>query len=308
MKKISLILLSIIITISLLCSCSFSDTDDTLTDMNVVAYLFDASDSFSTVSSHNKDFMPTPSSYYDETAEKEVSITYNGVEYKGTYTGTDMAYMDNRFVDVYEGYHLSFGLTHDTKELYYISGAKLDENEPTDKIRNFSVDECIKIANNIASQYINVSEYSVKTSTIDSVGIEMVSYRKSYNGVPTSELLMIDISYVTGKQLGFSMRSIGQFDNEEISKSKSAVELLLKEGKKVAYEKAEEICKEICNKNGYTLKSITEKEDKRMLYRCANGDYILITNYKIDYGFPSELLSIVTVVEDSSPAEKISAE
>lgn len=273
----------------------------------VVAYLTDASDAISSVVSLSKNELLDLSLnfYFDKNADKEASVIFNGTTYSGTYYMTRRNNMDNQFIDVYMSYHLLFSITRDSKELYQITGTKLEENEPADKERKFSEKECVEIANNFAKQYINIDEYEIKTSSITSSGIEMITYRKPYNNLPTAELLKIDISYVTGENLGFEMRSIGQFDDEEIAKSKASVDLLLKDSKAVADKKAEEICKEICDKKGYTLKSVKEVEENRMLYRYENGEYALITNYSVDYGAPSELLEIVTVVESPQTDTKI---
>lgn len=300
-----MIFLTFITLIPLLSSCISTNKN-----FAVAAYPIDASDGISALISISKDKLPFSSSYsyYDENADKEVSVVFEGVTYIGTYHKTYISYLDNQWVDVYRSNKLSFSIIRDTKEIREFGGGMLYESEPEIKDLNFSEKQCIEIANSYANQYINVSEYEINTNCDSVTGTYLVTYKKPYNNIDTSELLMIETSYVTGKIMGVYKRSIGQFDNDEIAKNKSSIDLLLKYSKAVADKKAKNICEEICDKKGYELKSITEEEEKRILYRYENGDFALITKYNVELDGQSETLTIVTTVEDSSPDEKIPAE
>lgn len=301
-RKMLLKILAIFTFLSLLCSCAPADDNVIFgkTNKTVVAYLSDASDGLISAATSIDKKLPDwlDFKYYDD-VDKEATVVYNGVTYTGTYNRTYMLYFDNQLVDRYTSHHLAFCLTRDTKELCSISGAVLYENEPENKEQKFSEDQCIEIANTIAKQYIDISKFKVEAS-IYSSGWYLITYTKPYNNILTPEKFAVKVSYVTGEELGFEMRSIGQYDDEKITKNKASLDLLLKDGKVVADKKAREICKEVCDKKGYTLKSVTEKEESRILYRFDNGDFALITKYSVDfdaYDTHSESLNIITMVE-----------
>lgn len=203
----------------------------------------------------------------DTSAPREVTVTFNGKTYTGSYART-------------EGRSLTYKLRHyyrcEDGSLLYIDAetgrlvAFMLGNE-YDVLR-LSEAECKVLANEIASQLVDVSQYTVTEQAIEA-GNYLYKYIKYVGEIETSDRFNIIIDPYKGLSL-FSATDIGAFSEEVLS---SAAAELEQRSVILASSAAEEIVEQkiatLCKGSQYSYQI-----DNKILVRLQDGTVGMIYN------------------------------
>ncbi len=174
----------------------------------------------------------------DDTAPATMQIVFNGKVYTGTYTSSCLEYRNDYITHIYHfeptadySYDGEFYIHSQTEELIGFEANTLSDGD-------WSQEDCLQKAEEIVSEYINVSEYN---RTVKEVGrIYFIEYVKYYQGIQTSEHLYINLDK-TGEVLLMLSAMLGRFpsDQQPISTEELDVSLLTsKAAEKVIKQKA----------------------------------------------------------------------
>lgn len=144
----------------------------------------------------------------DETASKEMTVFFNGVEYTGEYYRTEEDVPYTYPMHRYEGEEADFGINAETGELVYLSFDRpLPENGTADE------EYCRKVADELADDYINLKRYKVDSS-VSETGAELFTfdYYIEKGGYKTADALRITVDG-EGNIKYFRKYLLGSFEN-----------------------------------------------------------------------------------------------
>ncbi len=205
MKKCVALILSLLLVLAC-CACNDSSTKE-----NAVCYLLDQSNSLPGIA---KD-IPVASetkwwnevSFQSDTAKKEMTAEFGGKTYTVSYK---YSYYDdyNSFeTDYYDGGDgLEFGINAANGKLVYINLKTLSffEEEPLLPEKSGIEDESAKIAKDVASQFVDISEYELISSYVtpyqpdegqaSSMNFYTYTYCKTVNGVNSSAYISVQVT------------------------------------------------------------------------------------------------------------------
>lgn len=206
--------------------------------------------------------------HQDSSAAQSATVTFNGSTYSGTYRKT-AAHIPNTYVShQYKGDGIYFEINATTGELSSISFIY----EPAAKA-TLDKAACKKIADNIADDYIVLSDYTVDTSTgqISNNTLYTFTYYREVAGYKTSDSLTISIDG-NGNVSSFGVRMLNAFDNV-----KKVV--LNEDNAKAAIEtKLNAIYQNVQTRKGYDVKDVT-------LVKLADGSCAFL--YTVNNQFES---------------------
>ncbi|MBR6682644.1 MAG: hypothetical protein IKL40_06640 [Clostridia bacterium] len=150
--------------------------------------------------------------YDDESAPKEFTVTFNGKTYSGTYEQTEVEDYIPYLIYHYECNDGSdckkFMINADTKEIVNISFKNNDT-----PAKEIDIAACQKIADDIADDYIKLSDYVSSISFISSTDSYCdFTYSRNIDGFETPESIKIRIG-AQGNLIQLSLISAGEFKN-----------------------------------------------------------------------------------------------
>lgn len=144
----------------------------------------------------------------DETASKEMTVFFNGVEYTGEYYRTEEQVPYTFAIHKYKGDEADFEINAETGELVYLSFNRLlPENSTADE------EYCRKVADELADDYINLKRYKVDLS-VSETGAELFTfdYYIEKGGYKTADALRISVDG-EGNIKNFRKYMLGSFEN-----------------------------------------------------------------------------------------------
>lgn len=254
-------LLSILFVASIMmCSCNMSMKDDATVDYVALEIgSFDNMDGGNHISEYPI-WSPEMLNYHqDQSAPKEVSIVFNGNTYVGNYQKTSVSIPNTYLSHRYKGQNVYFETNKATGELTSISFVYEPSKEAT-----LTENDCKKIADGIADDYVVLKDYLVETSSF-AIYENMVysfTYYREINGYKTSDSLTVSIDG-NGKIFSFGMNSLGAFkDIESVSYNSDKVQNAIN-------SKLNDIYKDKSSRKEYNI-------DKSILVRLEDGSVALL--------------------------------
>lgn len=220
-NRFVILLIAIGMFSSLICGCSNLENkgeNNIVDEYNFVALevgSFDSSDGGQHVSEYPI-WAPENLNYHqDSSAPKECTVEFNGIRYTGTYEATAV-FMPNMFLQhKYIGDDAWFDINATTGELCFFMSLNKKAEKAT-----ISEDDCRKIADDIADDYIDLNEYKVssKVSVIDENMSCFFEYYREINGYKTSDYMTVSVDG-NGKIMGICIYMLGSFGDVENIKS-----------------------------------------------------------------------------------------
>ncbi len=223
-SKIILIILSICVLLTSLFGCS-TQTKNNNQEFEVLEIgSFDDLDGGKHISEYSV-WAPNKLNYHqDSTAPKEGTVVFNGITYSGQYQRSSTSIPNTYISHRYKGANVFFELNGSTGELSYISFIY----EPSEK-STLSETECRNVADQIAKQFIKLSEYKVETfaQSIYENSIFSFTYYREVNGYKTSDSLTVAVDG-NGNVSSFGVNMLGAFENAtcNLPDKKQATEML----------------------------------------------------------------------------------
>jgi len=279
MKTISLILSTIIALTCVLTGCS-SVNDAGENTAPVIAELSKTvSDGASSLVGDTDDSF---ASFEDATAKSEITVTFLGEEYKGTYKRSQKSRNQPLTqTDIYSYEKGNFSVDHDSGEIVdiitwhcscdsYIDGGKAP----------YTIDDGRKIADELAKKYLkNFSDFSVDEEYKDT-GL-YYRYSREIEGVKTSEHLAISVCQYHGEITGFHTAALNVFENDKLHSRASDIKALKDASDKLIDEKIKSEFGTEKYYDGYEVNSET-------LIRLEDGDYGIFYAVAVNHSEPME--------------------
>ena len=152
---------------------------------------------------------------YDDVPQEAI-ITFNELDYKGTYYRSERNELVNYQIDYYSVGDVKFGVNSETKAL--VSFSK-DGNKGS-----LTENECKNRAEDFVSKYIDVNDYDLEVKQ-NSESYSFYYFKNIYN-VPTCECVAITVS-TAGDIIYFERQMSGVF--EDLNVNSSTIEARVKE-------------------------------------------------------------------------------
>jgi len=275
MKTIALILSVIMVSVCILTGCTDGNAEKE-NDIPIIAELIRAGSdgALSELEDPNQH-----SGYFkDETAKSEMTVTFLGEEYKGTYISSSKLtadsleqrdHYDNFTVDRNSGEILDIRTTHSPCHTYFEGGEA-----------PYTVADCRKIADELAKKYLeNFSDFSV-TETPHKAGVSYI-YSRYIEGVKTGEHFAVIVCQYHGKINSMNMGNHHMFEGDDL-KSRSSEVKALKEASRELIE--EKIKSEFATEKYYDGWEIKYEE----LIKLQDGGYGILYNVSVKHREPME--------------------
>ena len=158
--------------------------------------------------------------HFDESAPAEATVSFMGTEYTGSYYHSYTLIPDKSLRHVYKTGKIRFAIDSKTGKLKSISF--YNEFDPI----AVDVQYCKEIADSIISQYINISDYEVKSER--SPYFALFVYTKTVDGYSTSDKAQITIDG-RGNVISFGLSEINTFsEKDKTNVEKSVIEEAVK--------------------------------------------------------------------------------
>jgi len=208
MKRSVLALVLTCILVFQVAACSnrsgLLDTSASLeTKVIEIEVLSGSSDGGSMVSEHGSSDDAKRNPHEDKDAPRTAEVLFSGKTYTGEYM---LSIVQRHYFHVSDYYSSSFGIFSVNRETTQLESMMLYNHGEGDK----STDECKKIAEELAQQYIDLSQYSLTTKG-DS--LRTYYFIRMIDGVATSDVLSVGVR---------SSGEIGIFSNYTSGKTKNA--------------------------------------------------------------------------------------
>ena len=208
MKRILSAILLGIFVIALATACSnqseplntFASSETKVIEIEVLS---GSSDGGIMVSEHGSCSDAKRNPHEDQDAPRKAEVLFNGNTYAGEYMHS---IVERHYFHVSDYYSSSFGIFSVNRETTQLESMMLYNHGEGDK----STDECKKIAEELAQQYIDLSQYSLTTKG-DS--LRTYYFIRMIDGVATSDVLSVGVR---------SSGEIGIFSNYTSGKTKNA--------------------------------------------------------------------------------------
>lgn len=168
-----------------------------------IEVLSGSSDGGSMVSEHGSSDDAKRNPHEDKDAPRTAEVLFSGKTYTGEYM---LSIVQRHYFHVSDYYSSSFGIFSVNRETTQLESMMLYNHGEGDK----STDECKKIAEELAQQYIDLSQYSMTTKG-DS--LRTYYFIRMIDGVATSDVLSVGVR---------SSGEIGIFSNYTSGKTKNA--------------------------------------------------------------------------------------
>ncbi len=222
MKRILPALLTGLFVISLSTACSDLNKSKITTEapelrVLEIEVLSDSSDGGEYVSELGSDSDARRKSYQDKDAPGEAKVVLNGKTYTGEYTHSIVEGHYFHVSDYYSGSSGWFSVNRETAQLERLHP---DSSKKGDK----STDECRKIAEELARQYIDLSQYTLSGGGGDN--LHPYLFMKTINGMETNDTLFIGVSS-SGEIVDFSNFTSGNAENAFNSIDAKAIDDLI---------------------------------------------------------------------------------
>lgn len=245
--KIKTITSAILLFLMLLfCGCSSSESNEEIKYVAYEAGSFDSLDGGNHLSEIPIWKDEKLNFHQDFSAPKEATVTFNGNTYSGIYTYSCVRKPNLYLSHCYTGENVSFEINASTGELRYI---RFPVEIPTDE--KYNEEQCRKIADTIADDYININDYKViRSGRSDQNDLYAFKYYKEINGFETSDTLTVSLNS-NGEVWAFGKYMLGTFDDiSEISFDNEKIKIVLE-------SKINAIYQNISNHIGYEIESVT---------------------------------------------------
>lgn len=304
MKKITIIILCMIIcTASVSCmEQEENESDDSsynttvLNSNDIVALELGGSSDDGDTGVHSSDYSlwsdESMARYQREGAAETYTITFDGTEYTGTYSYTALRNYTSYEYDTYLTDSGSFSIRTDNGVLVEFVGS-CDESS-YDTAPYSSIEDCQTQAENLASQYFDMSEYTLETSAGDIYN--SFRYTIYSDGVPTRDTVNICVSIYTGEVIIYSAGDLGAFTFSTASTSSltDSVSALTSENAASALEaKLDAIYGE------YESYEVTNQ----VLAKLANGSVGLVSTVNVEFGEGDSYQVTILLCDSSSVTE-----
>lgn len=220
--------------------------------------------------------------YQDESAPKEASVKFNGKTYSGVYDSSLMRVPRLYVTHRYEGDNFFFEIEDKTGKLSYIDFSyKSTDKSPVSK------EKCRQIADSIADDYIDLSDYKVRENTEPDDYLSSFTYYREISGYETTDTLTVVVQG-NGNISSFGRKMLGSF------KDVKSVNIDKEKAKSVIEAKLKSIHQDKIDLNNYSIKSIILirlDEDSVALY------YVISFYYRIEmeggYGISGEIVDFL---------------
>lgn len=140
----------------------------------------------------------------EESAPKSAEIELLGKKFSGEYLYSSVMYPARHMSHFYKGEYWTFAVNAETGEVdsFNVGYEKTDETH--------TADECRKVAQNAASRFIDLNEYTLDVSEAEDKYV--FRYTKYVEGLPTRDILIIGISMYNGGFCTLSGYLTGSFE------------------------------------------------------------------------------------------------
>lgn len=201
--------ITVIATIGSFCSCSNRKENIVYNALEVGNY--DSEDGGLHTSDYSLWTPEVMDIHEDATASKRSVVTFCEKDYEGEYVYSVVSAPNMYKSHYYEGNDVAFEINASTGELVSFWFYQGFEQNST-----ISQDECLKIADSFARQYIDPTEYhlDVDTREIHDNYLSTFTFCKIIEGYETTDCLMVSIDG-NGKVNSFQVLSINSFENEK---------------------------------------------------------------------------------------------
>ncbi len=203
MRKVSFIIMSLLVLLALFAGCT---KEDGLT-IRICGY----SDSIPE-NPHKLEYKDwSENTFVDSKAQKKVAFSLGNIEVAGNYIESE-----KRFSEFYETHQYKddknryFSLTDEGKLCTYFFGSNPSED---DNERTYTESECIDIAKTFLSDIVDVSQYTVTSSFDEGRRMYTVSFIKAADGFRCSDRADIKIEE-TGYLYSFSSTMLGRISSD----------------------------------------------------------------------------------------------
>lgn len=169
-------------------------------------------------------------------ASKKKTVTFNGIEYSGTY--------ENSYTEVFCDYHTdfykcengsSFAVNRNTGEVCAFEKSADESGE----VKVLTEEELKACADSFASKYINTSDYELSTEKSENKSVYI--YTKILGGIVTAELMCICVNNQSGEIVKFNSRMLNRFSKEYIGRKSDELNELLQSAPVLADQKLKEV-------------------------------------------------------------------
>lgn len=223
--------------------------------------------------------------HQDSSAPKEAEVTFNGNTYSGVYMYSCVRRPNLYLSHCFASENVSFEINASTGELRYI---RLPVDIPTDV--KYNEEQCRKIADTIADDYINLNDYKVvRSGRSDQNKLFSFKYYKEINGFETSDTLTISVNS-DGDVWAFGKYMLGTFNEiSEISFDSEKINTVLE-------SKIGTIYQNISNHIGYEIDSVT-----LMQLEDGSSAFLYTIENKFSYGnYESGSIVYILVAQQNS--------